>query len=113
MSWIDNRIFGQGEQAAADTFTQFVEIAARQVGSSDTSLEEGVSAEKAFVLFTIEGHASGRMSGSGDGFQTGVPETELVAVIDGIAQGNRFFIQLEAEHPGHFTGSGNPEFILM
>ena len=53
MSGIDNRFIGQYEQAAANMFFQFVEVAAGEVGTSDAALEKYVTGEHAMICGTV------------------------------------------------------------
>ena len=75
---------------------QFVEVATRQIGTTDAALKQYVAGEHAVFFLAIIHQATGRMSGDMDCFQFGVSESDDISVMQIFPQWNRFFLQLEA-----------------
>ena len=54
---------------------QFVEVASRQIGTTDAALKQDIAGEHAVFFFAIIYQAAGRMSGDMDRFQFGMSES--------------------------------------
>ena len=92
---------------------QFVEVATRQIGTTDAALKQYVAGEHAVFFLAIIHQATGRMSGDMDCFQLGVSESDDISVMQIFPQRNRFFLQLEAEHTALFRSFIDPELIRL
>lgn len=60
---------------------QFVEVATRQIGTTDAALKQYVAGEHAVFFLAIIHQATGRMSGDMDCFQFGVSESDDISVM--------------------------------
>ena len=60
---------------------QFVEVATRQIGTTDAALKQYVAGEHAVFFLAIIHQATGRMSGDMDRFQFGVSEGDDISVM--------------------------------
>ena len=58
---------------------QFVEVATRQIGTTDAALKQYVAGEHAVFFLAIIHQATGRMSGDMDRFQFGVSEGDDIS----------------------------------
>ena len=98
-------VVGQYEQTAAYMFSQFVEIAAFQVGTSDASVKEDIAAERTFLCLAVINDAAGRVSRYVNGFKFCVSKAYDVAIAYLFTQRNGRFVDFKTEQAalfGHF-----------
>ena len=92
---------------------QFVEVATRQIGTTDAALKQYVTGKHTVFFFAIIYQTAGRMSGDMDRFQFGMSKGDDISVMQIFPQWNRFFLQLEAEHTALFRSFIDPELIRL
>ena len=91
MSRIDSCFFGQGEEVRTDTFFQFIEVTALQVGTSDAAIEEHVACKDARSFLAMKDKATGRVSWDMISFQTGIAKGNDIAIGDLFSQFNQWW----------------------
>ena len=92
-----DRLFRQLGGDQSQTVHHILITATREVGSTDTHLEEGVAREYAVLLFAIEKDTAGCMTGRMKNGKTVVAEVDDVLFVDEFSDGRYLTVILNAE----------------